>query len=98
MTRPDLARSHTAVPVPKPQPTHSDAVLAAAARELSDELTIILSAVDLLLQKLDRSRLQEIQLAAEKSAAAVARMLDYSTRRGAKPSAASLESLVERGQ
>lgn len=71
----------------------------AAARDLNNELTVILSTVSDLLESSDESdpahiRLLDLQGAAQRCVWKAAGLLQFSARRGLRPSAAPLESLI----
>jgi hypothetical protein len=75
------------------------AVAAAAAHDWNDELTVILSSVDTLLESVGpaspaRHTLLELRAAAQRCAWKAADLLNFTARRGVRPSAASLESLI----
>jgi hypothetical protein len=75
------------------------AVAGAAARDLNNELTVILSSVSDLLKSLDEGdpaqiRLLDLQGAAQRCVWKAAGLLEFSARRGLRPSAAPLESLI----
>ena len=75
------------------------AVAAAAAHHWNDELTVILSSVDSLLETVGpehqaRRRLLELRDAAQRCAWKASGLLNFTALRGARPSAASLESLI----
>ena len=75
------------------------AVAGAAARDLNNELTVILSTVSDLLESSDESdpahiRLLDLQGAAQRCVWKAAGLLQFSARRGLRPSAAPLESLI----
>jgi hypothetical protein len=74
-------------------------VAGAAARDLNDELTVILSSVSGLLATLPEDHpahilLLDLQNAASRCVWKAARLLEFS-RRGLRPSAAPLESLID---
>jgi hypothetical protein len=76
------------------------AVAAAAAHDLNNELTVILSSVASSLSQLEpdhpaRELLLELQGAAQRCAWKAAGLLSYSARKGTRPSRASLESLID---
>jgi hypothetical protein len=76
------------------------AVAAAAAHDLNDELTVILSTVTSSLRALEpghpaRDMLLDLQSAAQRCAWKASGLLNFSARRGARPSAATFERLVE---
>ena len=76
------------------------AVAAAAAHDLNDELTVILTSVAAGIGNLApdhpaRPLLLDLQLAARRCAWKAAGLLNFTVRRGARPSAASMERLVE---
>jgi hypothetical protein len=75
------------------------AVAGAAARDLNNELTVILSSVSGLLESLPEDhpahiRLLDLQGAAQRCVWKAAGLLEFSARRGLRPSAAPLESLI----
>jgi len=75
------------------------AVAAAAAHDLNDELTVILSSVTDSLRGLDpghpvRPLLLELRSAAQRCAWTASGLLNFTARRGARPSAVTLERLV----
>jgi len=75
------------------------AVAAAAAHDWNDELTVILSSVDNLLETLGAEHqacrfLLEVRAAAQRCAWKSSGLLNFSARGGVRPSAASLESLI----
>ena len=76
------------------------AVAAAAAHDLNNELTVILSSVTDSILALEpghpaRPLLLELRSAAQRCAWKASGLLNYSARRGARPSPAPMESLVE---
>ena len=75
------------------------AVAAAAAHDWNDELTVILSSVENLLETVGpespaRHVLLELRGAAQRCAWKASGLLNFTARRGARPSAASMESLI----
>ena len=82
--------------------TRSDravAVAAAAAHDLNDDLTIILTSVTDSLRSLDpqhpaRPFLLDLRSAAQRCAWTASGLLNFTARRGARPSAATLDGLV----
>jgi len=75
------------------------AVAAAAAHDWNDELTLILSGLDNLLKSTgtedpSREELMELRGAAQRCAWKASGLLNFTARSGARPSAASLESLL----
>jgi hypothetical protein len=75
------------------------AVAAAAAHDWNDELTVILSSVDSLLETVapgDDAHhfLMELRGAAQRCAWKASGLLNFTARRGTRPSAASMESLI----
>jgi len=75
------------------------AVAAAAAHDLNDELTVILSSVTASLGALDpdhpaRELLLDLRSAAQRCAWTASGLLNFSARKGARPSAATLDRLV----
>jgi hypothetical protein len=83
--------------------TRSDrtsAIAAAAAHDLNDELTVILTSVTASLRTLAPDHpahpmLLDLQSAAQRCAWKTSGLLNFSARRGARPSAASMERLLE---
>ena len=78
---------------------HAYAVAAAAASDFNDELTVILNSVSQSLANLDddnpsRALLLDLQSAAQRCVWKAEGLLQFSARRGARPSAASMESLI----
>ena len=76
------------------------AIAAAAAHDLNDELTVILSSVTSSLRELEpghpaRELLLDLQSAAQRCAWKASGLLNFSARGGARPSAATFERLVE---
>ena len=76
------------------------AVAAAAAHDLNNELTVILSSVTNSILELEpghpaRPLLLEAQSAAQRCAWKAAGLLNYSARRGVRPSPAVMESLID---
>ena len=76
------------------------AVAAAAAHDLNNELTVILSSVTKSLSTLEpghpaRPLLLELRSAAQRCAWKASGLLNYSARSGARPSPAPMESLME---
>jgi len=75
------------------------AVAGAAARDLNNELKVILSSVSDLLESFDEddpahTRLLDLQGAAQRCVWKAAGLLEFSARSGLRPSAAPLESLI----
>jgi len=75
------------------------AVAAAAAHDWNEELTVILSSIDSLLETVTasgpaRQILLELRGAAQRCAWKSSGLLNFAARRGARPSAASMESLI----
>ena len=75
-------------------------IAAAAAHDLNDELTVILSSVTSSLRALEpghpaREMLLDLQSAAQRCAWKASGLLNFSARRGARPTAATMERLVE---
>jgi hypothetical protein len=75
------------------------AVAAAAAHDWNEELTVILSSIDVLLAKggadtPGRDILLQLRAAAQRCAWKASGLLNFTARRGVAPSAASLESLI----
>jgi hypothetical protein len=76
------------------------AVAAAAAHDLNEELTVILTSVHATIRSLApdhpaRALLLDLQSAAQRCAWKSSGLLNFTFRRGARPSAASMERLVE---
>ena len=76
------------------------AVAAAAAHDLNDELTVILSSVVAMRRELQagdpaREKVIELQAAAQRCAWIASRLLNFSDRKGARPTAAAFERLIE---
>jgi hypothetical protein len=76
------------------------AVAAAAAHDLNNELTVILSSVTSSILTLEaghpaRPLLLDLQSAAQRCAWKASGLLNYSARNGAQPVAATLESLLD---
>ena len=76
------------------------AVAAAAAHDLNNELTVILSSVTNSISALEpghpaRPLLLELRSAAQRCAWKASSLLNYSARGGARPSPAPMESLME---
>jgi hypothetical protein len=76
------------------------AVAAAAAHDLNDELTVILTSVTDTMRRLPpghpaRAMLLDLQSAAQRCAWKASGLLNFTARRGARPSAATMERLVE---
>ena len=76
------------------------AVAAAAAHDLNEELTVILTSVHDSIRSLApnhpaRPMLLELQGAAQRCAWKASSLLNFTARRGARPSAACMERLVE---
>ena len=79
---------------------HAYAVAAAAARDFNDELTVILSSVSESLESLEedhpaRLSLMDLQGAAQRCVWKAAGLLQFSARRGTRPSAAPLDRLID---
>jgi hypothetical protein len=77
----------------------SSAVAAAAAHDWNDELTVILSSVESLLGTISanspaRPMLLDLRAAAQRCAWKASGLLNFTARRGARPSAATMESLI----
>ena len=75
------------------------AVAAAAAHDWNDELTVILSGVDDLLKGMKpddpgRRILLELRAAAQRCAWKASGLLNFTARRGVRPTAATMESLL----
>lgn len=76
------------------------ALAAAAAHDFNDELTVILSSVTQSLRDLEpghpaRGHLLELRAAAQRCAWTASGLLNFSARRGARPTAVTFERLVE---
>jgi hypothetical protein len=76
------------------------AVAAAAARDFNDELTVILNSVSESLGNLEedhpaRLLLLDLQDAAERCVSKAEGLLQFSARRGTRPSSAPLERLID---
>jgi hypothetical protein len=76
------------------------AVAAAAAHDLNEELTVILTSVHDSIRRLEpdhpaRPMLLDLQGAAQRCAWKASGLLNFTARRGARPSAACMERLVE---
>ncbi len=76
------------------------AVAAAAAHDLNEELTVILTSVTATIGKLApgdpaRMLLLDLQSAAQRCAWKASGLLNFTARQGARPSAATMERLVE---
>ena len=97
------SRIRTAIlsPVPPlPRADRAVAVAAAAAHDLNDDLTVILTAVTTALRHLEprhpaRALLTDLQSAAQRCAWTASTLLDFTARRGARPSAATAARLAE---
>ena len=93
------ALCHSAVVGTVTRIDRSCAVAAAAAHDWNDELTVILSGVEDLLAAAGpdgpgRHLLLELRAAAQRCAWKASGLLNFSARRGVRPSAASMESLI----
>jgi signal transduction histidine kinase len=76
------------------------AIAAAAAHDLNDELTVILSSVSNSIQSIEpghpaRPLLLDVRNAAQRCAWMASSLLSFSARRGVRPTAAKAERLVE---
>ena len=76
------------------------AVAAAAAHDLNDELTVILTSVAHALRGLpaddpSRALLLDLRGAAQRCAWKASGLLNFTARRGARPSSATMERLLE---
>ncbi len=76
------------------------AIAAAAAHDLNDELTVILSSVNRSIQTIEpghpaRPLLLDVRSAAQRCAWMASSLLNFSVRRGVRPSAVKAERLVE---
>jgi len=85
---------------PPARPDRVCAVAAAAAHDLNDELTVILTSVTASIRCLApdhpaRAMLLDLQGAAQRCAWKASGLLNFTARRGARPSAATMERLVE---
>jgi hypothetical protein len=79
---------------------HLPIAVAAAAHDLNDELTVILSSAAWAIEALgpehpSRELLLDLQSAAQRCAWKCSTLLNYAMRLGAKPVAAAFESLIE---
>jgi len=75
-------------------------VAAAAARDFNDELTVILSSVSDSLESLEKDHparvlLLDLQRAAQRCMGKAAGLLQFSARRGIRPSPAPLKRLID---
>lgn len=91
-----MSRVHTETD----RPDRVCAVAAAAAHDLNDELTVILTTVHDSIRALDpdhpaRLLLLDLQGAAQRCAWKASGLLNFTARRGARPSAACMERLLE---
>jgi signal transduction histidine kinase len=82
------------------KPDAASAVAAAAAHDLNNELTVILNSISLSIQTLEaghpaRPFLLDLQSAAQRCVWKASGLLNFSARKGVRPSAASLERLIE---
>jgi hypothetical protein len=78
----------------------SYAVAAAAAREINDELTVILNSVSESLEIIGKDDpvhvlLLDLQSSAQRCVHKAERLLQFSARRGTRPSAALMETLID---
>lgn len=78
----------------------ANAIAAAAAHDLNDELTVILISVTNSILALEpghpaRPMLFDLQSAAQRCAWKVSGLLNYSVLRGARPAAVTMESLLD---
>ncbi len=78
----------------------ASAIAAAAAHDLNDELTVILSSVVAMRRELEagdpaREKLIELQAAAQRCAWISSGLLNFSARKGARPSPATFERMAE---
>ncbi len=76
------------------------AIAAAAAHDLNDELTVILSSINGSIQAIEpghpaRPLLMDVRSAAQRCAWMASSLLSFSARSGVRPSAAKAERLVE---
>lgn len=83
--------------------SHAHALIGAAAHDLNNELTVILSAVQCSLSQIDsddpaRVFLLDAQKAAQRASWKVGGLLVYSARDGLRPTTATFESLLEQFQ
>jgi hypothetical protein len=88
------------VPVPPLRTERAVAVAAAAAHDLNDDLTIILTGVTAFVRVAGRDHpalplLLEMQSAAQRCAWTASALLNFSARRGARPSAATASRLID---
>jgi hypothetical protein len=79
---------------------HAYAVALAAASDFNDELTVILTSVSESLESLDedhpaRVLLLDLQKAAQRCVYKAEGLLQFSARGGTRPSAASMERLID---
>ena len=77
------------------------AIAAAAAHDLNEELTVILTSVTGLLEEVEpghpaREWILDLQSAAQRCAWKASDLLNYTARNGARPSAATLDGLLQR--
>ena len=90
---------NTAVPIENPMfaPVPYSMVAAAAASDLSDELTIIRNVLDMALrqEEIGREDLLAADAAAIKARWTVERLTDWAAKQGARPSAITLTRLLE---
>jgi len=95
----DARRAYHADVEKNPRTDRTTAVVAAAAHDFNDELTVILNAVAHSLDTLPPAHplfpgLIDAQCAARRCAQRASRMLEFSVRRGARPVAARVEALL----
>lgn len=81
------------------KPDRASAVAAAAAYELNNELTVILSSVSNSLASLGPDHpaaalLEDVRAAAQRCAWKTAIILNFTTRQGTRPTATPLEALI----
>jgi hypothetical protein len=86
--------------MPHPRADRAVAVAAAAAHDLNDDLTVILTAVADSLRALPpghptRAHLLDLRAAAQRCAWTASTLLNFSARRGARPSAATAHRLTQ---
>jgi len=81
------------------KPDRASAVAAAAAHELNDELTVILSSISNILESVGPEHqatklLQEVQAAAQRCAWRARTILNFTKRQGTRPAATPLSHLT----
>jgi hypothetical protein len=82
------------------RPERASAVAAAAARELNDELTVILTSVSNSIESLKPGHpalplLEDLRAAAQRCAWKTSTILNFAASQGTRPSATSLTALTE---